>query len=190
MKRFLIIICIGGAIVLFTSTWLLRMLAPDGFQHWKDVLEALSYIVILLGVPTGLVQYFQAVKKEQLDREYGTYNALDEKFLEFQNLCLAHPYLDIFDLPDKVPITLSPAQHKEELIAFTMLFSIFERAFLMYCDQAAPIKQRQWMGWDEYIQSYCKRGNFKLAWQTCGGTFDKDFEKYMTKFMPKLNNLD
>ncbi|MEX5281947.1 hypothetical protein [Nitrospira tepida] len=135
-------ISVGSALVVLAATGLFGKLAPDSYRYWKDILEELSFLIVLVGVPIGLIQYFRAVKKEQIDREYGTYNALDEKFLEFQNMCLAHPDLDIFDVPDKTPGTLTAEQQKKELIAFTILFSIFERAYLMYHDQSTAIQQR------------------------------------------------
>jgi hypothetical protein len=177
------IVSISTAVVAVAAISLFGKFAPDSFAFWKDILEALSFLIVLLGVPVGLVQYFRAVKKEQLDREYGTYNALDEKFLEYQNLCLAHPDLDIFDVPDETPATLTAAQRKKELIAFTILFSVFERAYLMYHDQSTGLKQKQWTGWDEYIQGFCRRQNFKRAWIESGATYDKDFEQYIRRFI-------
>jgi hypothetical protein len=159
-----------------------------GFQQLKDVFELLSYAAVVVGVPAGLFQYYRTVKKEQQDREYGTYNALDEKYLEFEKLCLEHPYLDVFDIPDQAPIQLTEPQKKEELIAFTMLFSIFERACLMYSDESTAIKQRQWTGWEEYIRRFCKRENFRRAWATSGNTFDTTFQDYMAQCLRELRN--
>ena len=144
-----------------------------------DILEALSKIVVILGLPLAYVQYLRTKRKEKRDREYGTYNALDEKYLEFQKLCLDHPYLDIFDIEDESPKKLDAKQKKEELILFTMLFSIFERAYLLYSDQNSNIKKKQWSGWDSYIKSYCARDAFLEAWKKSGSTFDTDFERYM-----------
>jgi hypothetical protein len=96
---------------------------------------------------------------------------------------LAHPDLDIFDLPDKIPGSLTAEQEKKELIAFTILFAIFERAYLMYHDQSTAIKQKQWTGWDEYIQEFCRRENFRRAWRESGATYDKDFEQYIQQFI-------
>ncbi len=177
------IVSIGGALVVVAATALFGKFAPDSFHYWKDILETLSFLIVLLGVPVALVQYFRAVKKEQQDREYGTYNALDEKFLQYQNLCLAHSELDIFDVPDATPTTLTAEQRKQELIAFTILFSVFERAYLMYHDQSTGLKQKQWTGWDEYIQGFCRRQNFKRAWIESGATYDKDFEQYIRGFI-------
>ena len=113
------------------------------------------------------------------DRELGTYNALDEKYIEYQQICMKHPGLDVFDVPHPSPPALSPEDERKQLILFTVLMSIFERAFLMYRDQATSVKQRQWEGWDAYIQSFCQRENFRQAWKISGTTFDTDFQAYM-----------
>jgi len=154
-----------------------------------EVLDLINKGVVILGLPLAYFQYFRAKKKERRDREYGTYNALDEKYLEFQKLCLDHPYLNIFDIQDNSPSLLDAKQQKEELILFTMLFSIFERAYLLYSDQKSDIKKRQWIGWDLYIGSYCERGNFLQAWEISGDTFDTNFEKFMEeKILQKSNS--
>jgi hypothetical protein len=150
---------------------------------YKDVLESLSYIAILLGIPVGIFQYYRAKKREQLDREYGTYNSLDEKYLEFLNLCFQYPHLNIFDIRDQSPSRLDNQQIKQELIAFTILFSIFERAYLMYHDQSTETKRKQWSGWEEYVGDYCVRENFRSAWSISGKTFDMDYQSYMEKRM-------
>lgn len=155
-------------------------------QLLLDYLDAISKIVIILGLPLAFIQYKITKRKEKRDREYGTYNALDEKYLEYQRLCLRFPYLDIFDLPDKKPRELDEIQKKEELILFTMLFSIFERSYLLYIDQYSRIKKKQWIGWDTYIKSFCQRENFLRAWKASGSTFDTEFEKYMEETIGNL----
>ncbi len=150
-------------------------------QNIINYLDAVSKIVIILGLPLAFIQYRVTKRREKRDREYGTYNALDEKYLEYQQLCLKYPYLNIFDIPDKNPIELNEEQKKEELILFTMLISIFERAYLLYTDQKSSIKEKQWLGWDSYIKSFCKRANFLNAWEISGSTFDTEFEQYMKK---------
>jgi hypothetical protein len=150
-----------------------------------DFIDALSKIVVIFGFPLVIVQYRITKRKEKRDREYGTYNALDEKYLEYQKLCLQYSDLNIFDITDKEPKLLNEKQKKEELILFTMLFSIFERAYLLYIDQYSHIKQKQWIGWDTYIKSYCKRDNFLDAWKISGSTFDIEFEKYVQDIIKK-----
>ena len=157
-------------------------------QLLKDVFELLSYVAILVGVPVGLYQYYRTVTREQQDRGYVTYNAFNEKYLEFQKVCLEHPDLDVFDVQDQRPADLSETQQKQELIAFIMLFSIFERAYLMYSDQSTTIKERQWSGWHEYIGEYCRRSNFKKAWNVSGQRFDSAFQGHMAQRFAELQN--
>jgi hypothetical protein len=149
-------------------------------------LNALARLVVLIGVPTGLVQFYFKTRKERHDREYGTYNALDEKYVEFQLLCLDHPRLDVFDVPDAKPVELTFEEKKQELIAFTLLFSVFERSFLMYKDQSKKVREKQWTGWQTYLESYCVRENFRSAWQVSGHTFDQRFQDHMVKTLHDL----
>ena len=66
-------------------------------KDWLLYLDILNKVIVILGAPLAYIQYLRTKRKEKRDREYGTYNALDEKYLEFQKLCLEHPYLNIFD---------------------------------------------------------------------------------------------
>jgi hypothetical protein len=145
----------------------------------KDIFETLSFITVIVGFPMAIWQYRKNTLKEQADREYGTYNALDEKYLEFLRFCFENPHLDVYDIPDKEPSILDPEGRKRELIAFTMLISIFERAYLMYHDQSDDVRSRQWTGWHQYMRDYCKRRNFRSAWDICGEQFDDKFKKFM-----------
>jgi len=162
---------------------------PELNKQFLDYLDAFSKIIVILGLPIAYLQYRRTKRKEKKDREYGTYNSLDEKFLEFQKLCLHYSYLNVFDIPDKEPQKLNQIQEKDELIIFTMLFSIFERAYLLYADQSTSIKKRQWSGWDAYIKSFCERDNFLRAWQLSGTTFDSNFENYMTIHIENTNKI-
>jgi hypothetical protein len=171
-----------------------------GVDEW---LSAIEHGIVILGAPAAVVGYFHnrnkdreeaennrkareretEVRKRESDaRELATYDALDNKYLEFEELCLRYSSLDVFDVPDDRAITptpLSPMQKKRELIAFTMLFSIFERAFYMYSKQTAAVQDDQWSGWNDFIAGYCERPNFQDAWKESGSTFKKDFQKYM-----------
>jgi len=145
----------------------------------KFAIEIASQLTVVVGFPIALYRYYRTTKREALDREYGTYNALDDKYIAFQKLCLRYPRLDAFDVPLEKPPVLTDEEKQQELIAFTMLMAIFERAFLMYMDQAAAIKEEQWSGWHEYIESYCRRSNFRIAWEVSGKTFDTRFQAFM-----------
>lgn len=159
---------------------------PD-LQQTKDVFELLSYIVVALGVPTGLLQYFRAKKAEQVQREARIYDALYTDYTEFQKLCLQYAYLDVSDHPDPFPAALTPQQEKEEGILFSILFSIFERAYLLYRDNPTAITAGQWRGWELYIKQYLQRPNFRRAWTAGENTYDPRFNVYMNGMMAAVH---
>ena len=174
-------------------SFLLQAATTSWIKDVDEWLGAIDHTIVIVGVPWAIIGHFRARKKELAEkerlrlemeqgrhaRELATYDALDEKYLEFEQLCLSHPELDVFDVPDASPIPRTPMLQKRELIAFTMLFSIFERAFYMYRGQDDAIRRAQWTGWDEFIAAYCARPNFQAAWARSGTTFDTDFQTYM-----------
>lgn len=154
-----------------------------GISSGKDLLEAASYVAVLIGIPTALVSYLQAKQRQWEESERQTYDSLNRELIGWYQLCLNHPRLDIFDAPEANPADLSNAERKEEMILLTILISIFERAFLMYHDQRRAFRQRQWTGWDQYIRHYARRENFRRAWCTGGASYDAGFEQYMRSFV-------
>ena len=148
-------------------------------RDWESVKLTLDIITAGVVIPFGILTYLRNAQKEQRDREEDAYDALDDRYLEYLNFCQTHPLLDVFDVADANPAQLTLEQQKQELIAFVMLFTIFERAYLKYYDQATAIKAKQWSGWEKYIREFCKRGNFRKAWKTQGTLFDQGFEAYM-----------
>jgi hypothetical protein len=151
---------------------------PD-LPRLTEILELASYVVVVLGVPTGIFQYVRAKRREREDRERQVFDAISASYIEFQHLCLERPHLDVFDIPDERPAPLTPLQEKEELIAFGVLFSIFERAYLYYADHPTPITSGQWREWDTHIRGYFRRANFRRAWRQGQSSYDPRFVAYM-----------
>lgn len=141
--------------------------------------ELLSYIILIISAPIAVITYIISDNKEKADRQFGTYDALDDKFIEFQMLCLEKPYLNIFDIDDDNEVELTDLQKKEEIIAFSILFSIFERACIMYRERSYKDKGKQWEGWKEVMEEYAKRENFREAWTKNGFGWDHTFKRLM-----------
>jgi hypothetical protein len=157
----------------------------------NDYLQLAAHAVTILGLPLAIYLFYQEKHKERLDREYGTYNALDDKYIHFLELCLEKPDLDVFGL------TLEPSQgddpgfkRRQEQLLFTILISMLERAFLMYRDQDTKVKECQYKGWVEYMEDYCKKDNFRRQWAELGLQFDSDFVGFMNKLIDKTRPLN
>ncbi|MCI0521881.1 MAG: hypothetical protein L0Z70_16675 [Chloroflexi bacterium] len=147
--------------------------------------ELLAYAAAILGIPSAIFAYVREKRRERLEREYGTYNALDEKYIEYLRWVVEHPRLDLYYLPLEQPVVLTPEEKIQQYAMFETLVSLLERAFLMYRDQSNRIKQKQWAGWNDYMEDWCKRDNFRALWEILGVQFDGDFEKHMRALMEK-----
>jgi hypothetical protein len=155
----------------------------------QNIMAMLANIATFLGIPIALVVFFREKKRERLDREYGTYDALDQKYIEYLELCLKHPDLDVFDIELKSKKLLTPKQQRRELILLTILISNLERSFLMYQDQSSKLKRKQWSGWSTYIREWCRRENFRAAWQVVGDQFDSDFTRFIESTIKQTNKV-
>ena len=142
-------------------------------------LDILVKISQLIGIPVGIAVYGLNKRRERLDREYGTYNALDEKYGDYLKLCLDHDDLDVADVPKEHMDPLTPEQRRRELIMFSILISIMERAYLMYQDESDAVRRSQWEGWRAYIVDWSRRPNFAMAAPTLSEQFDRRFSKYL-----------
>lgn len=142
-------------------------------------LETLTYLVSILGAPIAIWLFFREKRKERLDREYGTYNTLDDKYVEFLNLCLNYPKLTMHGQPDEA-LALSPEEMRQRDIIFEILVCLFERAFLMYSGQSDTIRKKQWIGWKEYMEYWMTNDHFRNAWSRfLNDQYDADFMRFM-----------
>ena len=149
----------------------------------KDILELLSYLATVLGIPIAIYLFYHEKRRERISREIEAYSATHETYLEYLKLCLDNIDLDVFDIPDEHPVALSAEQKKRELIVFCMLIGIFERAFLMYKDQSTYIKKKQWSGWNNYMIDWSSRKNFRKDWAILRGQFDIEFVEHMDRLI-------
>ena len=147
----------------------------------SQYLEIVTFIITIVGVPVALYIYLSEQKLQRQEREYGTYDALDDKYIELQQLCLDYPQLDIFDTPFKEQKNLTEEQQKQEEAILLIRISIFERAFLMYQREDAKAKRNQWGGWDIDVQEWLERKNFRAIWEEHKEYYDKTFVEYFDR---------
>jgi hypothetical protein len=152
-------------------------------QIIKDTLEASSYAVTILGVPVAIYLFYQEKRKERREREYGTYNALDDKYIEFLNLCLNNTDLNIYYVKKSDSVTLTLDQERKQLLIFEILISILERAYLMYQDHNTQIKKEQWEGWNAYMHEWMGQKNFQESWRILGHQWEFNFIKHMNDIL-------
>src|SRR5437588_5642763 len=91
--------------------------AMTKLELFKDVAQVLYYLSLSITGPLALFGYLRAKEKEQQEREYRTYDELDNKFLAYQKLALQHD-LDLIEAPDASAALASDRPRlKHELVA-------------------------------------------------------------------------
>ena len=65
-------------------------------------------------------------------------------------------------------------------IIFSMLISLFERAYLLlYEDNMAEKQLRRWRSWEDYMGEWCNRADFRAALPALLNGEDLEFSGYI-----------
>jgi hypothetical protein len=145
----------------------------------KDISQIIFYLSFSVSGPLAVYEYLKARRTERLAQEFRVFNELDNRLFEYQKLALLHPDLNILDLPGVNLTAKVDRKQKQELIAHAMLFSLFERAYLMFKNQTALFKDQQWSGWKLFLDDLLHRESVQAAWERSKHTFDTDFQSFM-----------
>ena len=105
---------------------------------------------------------------------------LSDNYQDFLKVALGHPDLGLFS------VTAAPAlndeQQERQFIIFTMLMSLFERAYLLlHEDVMAPKQARRWNSWEDYMLDWCRKPQFRNALPQLLHGEDPGFVRYMEK---------
>ena len=149
-------------------------------QAAANLVTSLGFIITVTGLFIALRSFRQEKENERRDRAYSTFDDLDNKYVEFMYKCAESPNLDFFSEPAPKERTVTQEELRVERAMFSVLMSIFERAFLMFerlPDEEA--KDRQYSGWIECMRLYCTRESFLHEWRKIGTQFDAKFQEVM-----------
>ena len=145
------------------------------------ICQIIYYIAMSIAGPLAVIAYIKVKKTERLEKEYQTYDELDNRFFEYQKLALEYYDLDILDVPNNDPSLAFDKKRKQEMVAYAILFSLFERAYLMFSNQADVFRKRQWSGWKHFLNDFLRRENVRIAWELSKNTYDTDFQSFMDR---------
>ena len=124
-----------------------------------DTWELLSYVITVIGLPLAIIVFLFEQRKERENEEEEVYQLLSDNYQDFLKVALANSDIRLFSVDE--PLSLSAEQKERQLIIFTMLVSLFERAYLLlYEDAMSPKQARRWNSWEDYILEWCRRPDF------------------------------
>ncbi|MBX9606181.1 MAG: hypothetical protein K2Y51_08145 [Gammaproteobacteria bacterium] len=141
--------------------------------------ELLSYVVTVIGLPLAIAVFVYEQRRERDNEEDAVYQLLSDNYQDFLRIALEHSELRLF-APEQTP-ALTAEQRERMLIIFSMLVSLFERAYLLLReDHMDPRQQRLWQSWEDYMLEWCRRADFHAALPTLLRGEDPEFAAYLS----------
>ena len=142
--------------------------------------ELLSYMVTVVGLPLAIAVFVFEQRKERNNEEEEVYQLLSDNYQEFLKVALEHPDLRLF-ASEETP-ALSEEQRERMFIIFSMLISLFERAYLLLYEGHMNQKQlRRWRSWEDYMGEWCNRADFRTSMPALLRGEDPEFSDYIQK---------
>jgi len=143
-----------------------------------------SYIVTVIGLPLAIIVFLYEQRKERNNEEDAVYQLISDNYQDFLKVTLENPDLRLFST-EKTP-QLSEEQRERMLIIFSMLISLFERAYLLLYEKSMTAQQqRRWRSWEDYMHEWCQREDFRAALPTLLHGEDPDFVGYLRDLAAK-----
>jgi hypothetical protein len=145
-------------------------------QTW----ELLSYIVTVLGLPLAMGVFLYEKHKERAAEEEEVYEAVASSYHDFLRLALENPDLRLMSKARTGD--LSPEQQERMQAIFGLLMAIFERAYLLLYDTDLSGKDaRRWRSWEDFMQEWCERDDFRESMPALLRGEDPEFAAYLSK---------
>ena len=142
--------------------------------------ELASYVVTVIGLPLAISVFIFEQRKERNNEEEEVYQLLSDNYQEFLKIALENPDLRLF-ANEETP-ALSAEQRERMFIIFSMLISLFERAYLLlYEDDMTEKQSRRWRSWEDYMGEWCNRADFRSSLPALLRGEDPEFSAYIQK---------
>jgi hypothetical protein len=123
-------------------------------------LEALSYVVTILGFPTAILVFIYEHRRRLGNEESELHRHLSEEYDNFLRLVLDNADLLLLRVSN-VPSTLSEEQLERKEIIYRMLVSLFEKAYIiLYSENMKQDAKRRWMSWEDDMTEWCRKSEF------------------------------
>lgn len=145
-----------------------------------QILEMLSYLVTIFGLPLAIFFFVYEQRKERINEEEEIYQMLADGYTNFLTLSLDHPDLRLQS--EEASTNLDGDQRDRLLAMFSILISLFERAYLVAYDPDMPERRRRrWASWEDFMREWCRREDFRLALPKLLPGEDPEFAVYIRR---------
>lgn len=140
----------------------------------------LSYVVTVFGFPMAIAVFLYEKRKERANEEEEVFELLSASYQGFLKIALENPDLRL--LSKSHTRDLTEEQQERMRAIFGLLIALFERAYLLLYDPGLKGKQaRRWRSWEDFMQEWCERDDFREALPELLHGEDPEFAAYIRK---------
>ncbi len=159
-------------------------------MNTQDIIGIVNDSILTFTLLASGASIWWQLKKNNEDRENGTYDSLDVRFTRFLEICCKYPELEVYNPTQNNWHTLSTIQKRRQLILFQILVSILERSYILYNEKHtinSGTRKHQWNGWVKYMNFYAENETFLHAWEVeeIGEDMDTEFVKFFNNLIIK-----
>jgi len=130
-------------------------------NEFKDWMELASYLVTVIALPFAIAVFAFEQRRERANEEEEIYLKLADDYSRFMELVLKNSDLK---LRSSVAASLTEEQIDRRLALYSILISLFERAYLLVYEERMDRKQlRMWRSWEDFMSEWCERQDFRDA---------------------------
>ena len=141
-------------------------------------LEALSYVVTILGFPTAIAVIVREERLRRRNEEHELHRNLSEEYDNFLRMVMDNADLLLMSRTAP-PSPLSDEQCERRDVMFRMLVSLFEKAYIiLYSEQMDIEARRVWGSWRDDMSEWCERPDFRAALPAMLEGEDDAFSRY------------
>lgn len=144
--------------------------------------ELISYVVTAIGLPMAILVFMYEKSEEWENDEQEVYQLLSDNYQDFLKIVLANSDLRLFS--KQAPVHLAEEQRERRMVIYSLLVSLFERAYLLlYNDKMSKNQQRRWSSWENYMREWCERDDFRNALTELLRGEDPDFSRFILNLL-------
>jgi len=124
-------------------------------------LEALSYVVTILGFPVAIFVFVYEQRRRLKAEESELHRRLSEEYDNFLRLALDNADLLLWRSAGAAE-GFTDEQMERRDILFRMLVSLFEKAYIiLHSESMDRDATRRWLSWEDDMREWCRRDDFR-----------------------------
>jgi hypothetical protein len=146
-----------------------------------DWFRLLADVVTIIGLPFAVVVFIWEQRKERQIEQEELYQRLSDEYTTFMKLVIDNSDLKLLGRGID-PADLTEEQGERRTALFSILVSLFERAYLLvYDEKMNRDTARLWQSWEDSMRDWCKRPDFRSSLPTLLQGEDPAFASHLAR---------